>query len=110
MINRQLRELKYWVSVYPVNHRARYLLAQAEYDALFKLKKATDKPYIEAMDFAEKQGNLSLEALAILLAAKFHHDNPKLSRFYAAEAVSLYRKWGADYIAGLISKNAGPGR
>ncbi|MEA4847225.1 MAG: AAA family ATPase [Clostridiaceae bacterium] len=104
---KHLRALKYTVSRYPVNHSARYLLVQAEYDALFKPKKAADRLYREAMAFAEKQGNLSLEALANLLAAKFHRADPRLSGFYAAEAIRLYQKWGAARIAGLIAGDMG---
>lgn len=107
VIEKHLRALRYTVSRYPINHRARYLLVQAEYDALFKPEKATDKLYREAMAFAEKQGNLSLEALANLLAAKFHRADPRLSGFYAAEAVRLYQQWGAVRIAGLIAGNTG---
>ncbi len=104
---KHLRALKYTVLRYPTNHRARYLLAQAEYDALFKPQKAADRLYREAMAFAEKQNNLSLEALANLLAAKFHRADPRLSGFYAAEAIRLYQKWGAVRIAGLIAGDMG---
>lgn len=106
-IEKHLKELKYWVKIYKDNHYGRYALAQAEYDALFSRGESPDKRYQEAMDFAGEQGNLPLEALANLLAAKYHRDNNKLSRFYAAEAVSLYKKWGAVYIGDLIAKNMG---
>lgn len=104
-IKKHLRELQSAVAIYPDNHRARYLLAQAEYDAVFTPEKANGKLYTEAMDFAAKQSNLPLEALANLLAAKFHSGDTKLSRFYSLEAASLYQSWGADYIAGLIAGN-----
>jgi predicted ATPase/DNA-binding CsgD family transcriptional regulator len=109
MIETHLHTLKYTVSVYPGNHRARYLLVQAEYDAQFRPERASDKTYREAMDFAERQGNLSLEALANLLAANYHRDDRRLSEFYRSEAARLYKKWGADHVAGLIAGRAGAG-
>jgi predicted ATPase/DNA-binding CsgD family transcriptional regulator len=102
LIQKHLRALKNTVSNYPDNHRARYLLAQAEYDAQFRPGKPVGGLYREAMDFAEKQGNLSLEALANLLAANSHKEDRRLSEFYAAEAARLYKKWGADHIGELI--------
>jgi Response regulator containing a CheY-like receiver domain and an HTH DNA-binding domain len=101
LIKKYLNELKYWVGIYKGNHFARYLLARAGYDALFKKGKVTEKLYREAIDFAEKQGNLPLAALANLLAAKHFSSDRKLSLFYGKEAVNLYRNWGAGYIADL---------
>ncbi|WP_148133894.1 helix-turn-helix transcriptional regulator [Candidatus Formimonas warabiya] len=102
IIKKHLKELKYCVGIYQGNHYARYLLAQAEYDTVFMQEKASDKPYREAIVFARQQGNLSLEALANLLAARYHHEDDRLSEFYASEAVRLYKKWGADHIGELI--------
>ena len=107
LIKKYLKELKDWVLIYKHNHYARYLLAQAEYDAMFARGKSPDKLYQEAMDFAGGQGNIPLEALANLLAAKYHGANRKLARFYGTEAVNLYKKWGAIYIGDLIAKNMG---
>ena len=107
MINKQLQGLEHCVRIYKGNHYARYLLAQAEYDALFGGGKAADRLYHEAMDFAGEQGNLPLEALANLLAARHHRDRRKLAEFYAAEAVSLYRKWGADYVSDIVAEHMG---
>jgi predicted ATPase/DNA-binding CsgD family transcriptional regulator len=106
-VEKHLKELKYCIGIYKDNHYARYLLAQAEYDALFQPEKASDKPYLEAMDFAREQGNLPLEALAGLLAAKYHSGSSRLSGFYGAEAMRLYRKWGATHIGDLIARNMG---
>ena len=107
LIKKHLRELRYWVRVYPGNHRARYLLAQAEYDALFASGKVSESLYREAMSLAEEQGNLSLEALANLLTAKFHGDSPKLSKFYSGEAARLFKQWGATYISDLVAGDMG---
>ncbi|HWQ75227.1 MAG TPA: response regulator transcription factor, partial [Syntrophomonas sp.] len=102
-IKRQLHELRYWVRVYPDNHNARYLLARAEYDVQFAGGKHAPGLYREAMEFAQHQGNLALEALASLLTAGYHRDDRKLSAFYAAEAASLYRKWGAAALADAVA-------
>lgn len=102
IIEKHLKELKYCVGIYKGNHYARYLLARAEYDTVFRREKATDKPYRAAMAFARQQGNLSLEALANLLAARYHREDGRLSGFYASEAVRLYKEWGADHIGELI--------
>jgi predicted ATPase/DNA-binding CsgD family transcriptional regulator len=102
IIEKHLKELKYCVDIYKGNHYARYLLARAEYDAVFFPEKATDKPYREAIAFARQQGSLALEALASLLTARYHHEDGRLSGFYALEAAGLYKKWGADHIGELI--------
>lgn len=107
LIKKYLNELKYWVGIYNGNHYARYLMAQAEYDALFTKGKVTEKLYREAIDFSEKQGNLPLAALANLLAAKHFSSDRKLSLFYGKEAVNLFRNWGAGYIADLKADEIG---
>jgi predicted ATPase/DNA-binding CsgD family transcriptional regulator len=104
LIKKHLQELKYCVGIYQGNHYARYLLARAEYDAVFAPAKSSDRPYREAMACARQQGNLSLEALANLLAARYHREDSRLAGFYAWEAVSLYQKWGAAHIGELILK------
>lgn len=108
IIKKHLKELRYCVGIYRGNHYARYLLARAEYDAVFAPEKSSDKPYREAMAFARQQGNLSLEALANLLAARYHREDGRLSGFYASEAVNLYKKWGADHLGALILREMKP--
>ncbi|ATW23516.1 helix-turn-helix transcriptional regulator [Candidatus Formimonas warabiya] len=103
LMKRQLNELQYWIRVYQGNHKARYLLARAEYDAQFNGGKLAPGLYREAMEFAQRQGNLALEALANLLAARFHRADRKLSGFYASEAAGLYRKWGASALAAAVA-------
>lgn len=108
IIEKHLKELHYCVGIYKGNHYARCLLARAEYDALFKPEKASDKPYRGAMGFAREQGDLSLEALANLLAARYHREDVRLAGFYASEAACLYKKWGADYIGELLQETKLP--
>jgi predicted ATPase/DNA-binding CsgD family transcriptional regulator len=109
-VRKQLHELKYCVRVYRGNHYARYLLARAEYAAVFAHGRSSAELCQEAMAFAEQQSSLPLEALSNLLAAKYHHGNPKLSKFFRFEAERLYRKWGAAYVADLIAREMDPGR
>lgn len=105
LVKEYLKELSHWVNIYKENHYARYLLAQVEYTKLFDNSKFNEKLYNEVISYAEKQGNLQIEAVANYLAAKYHYEsNTKLARFYANEAVILYKKWGAIYIADLIEK------
>jgi predicted ATPase/DNA-binding CsgD family transcriptional regulator len=106
-IKKHLKELEYCVRVNKSNHYARYLLAKAEYNALFMGGKDADALYQRAMASAEASGNLSVEALAYRLAASHHRGNAKLARLYAEESARLYRRWGADFIAGLVEREAG---
>ncbi|MCM1988870.1 AAA family ATPase [Oceanirhabdus seepicola] len=107
LIKKNMKELKYWINIYKENHYARYLLAKAEYVKLFEKEKSLEKLYNEAISFAENRGQLQLEAIGNLLAAKYYDYNIKLSKFYAKEAVSLFKKWGAIYIVNLIKKEFG---
>ncbi len=104
LIEKYRKELKYWTDIYKGNHYSRYLLAEAEYTAVFDKEKSLGKIYNEAISFAEDQGQLQLVAIGNLLAAKHYYYNKKLSKFYAKEAVTSFRKWGAEYVAGLIEK------
>ncbi|QUH30314.1 AAA family ATPase [Vallitalea guaymasensis] len=105
LIKECLRELNYWVNIYKENHYARYLLAKVEYTKLFDNNHFIDKLYNKAINYAEKQDNLQIGAVANYLTAKYHHEsNRKLAEFYAREAVILYEEWGAKYIADLIEK------
>lgn len=103
LVNSHMKELRHYTKGYKENHYARYLIARAEYIKVFQ-KKDPEKFYNEAIYFAENSGQLQLAAIGNLLAAKNCYYNKKLSRFYANEAIGLFEKWGAIYIAGLINK------
>lgn len=107
LIKKYMKELKYWNNLYKGNHYTRYLLVKVEFAKLFKKEIQFEKLYNEAISFAEKQGQLQLEAMGNLLIAKHYDYNKKLSKFYAKEAITLYQKWGAMYISGLIEKQFG---
>lgn len=107
LIEKHMKELKYWIDIYKENHYTRYLLAKVEYTKLFEKEKSLEKLYNEAISFAENRGQLQLAAIGNLLAARHYEYNRKLSKFYAKEAASLFEKWGAIYIASLIEKEFG---
>lgn len=102
-----MKELKYWINICKENHYARYLLAKAEYIALFQKGKTAEKLYQGAINFAEKRGHLQVEAIGNFLAAKHYSYDKKLSKFYAKEAIIAFEKWGAMYIASLIANEFG---
>lgn len=107
IIEKHIRNMHRWGKLYESTHGARYLLMDAEYNYYVNVKEDKDKNYYRAMTYAKKEGNLQLEALSNLLAAKHYNYNLKLSKFYAKEAAILYKKWGAYYIAKVIEKEFG---
>ena len=106
-IKQQIKEIEYWVKICKDNHYAQLLLLKAVYADLFDINKPSEKLYNEAIVFAERQGNLRIAAIGNLLAAKKYRGQNKFAKFYAQEAVSLLRKWGALYVARLTEKDFG---
>ncbi|MGV8149645.1 MAG: AAA family ATPase [Alkaliphilus sp.] len=103
-VKKYLSILKYWTNLYKDNHYARYLLAKAEHERVFQKESQPEKLYSEAVDFAHKQDQVQLEALGNLLLARNCKNNKKLSGFYATEAILLYKKWGAAFVASSVEK------
>ncbi len=102
-IAKNIRILRKWADVFSKNHRARYLLAQAEYNVhIDNLIHKQEYYYYEAILTSKQERNIQLEAFANLLAARYYKYNHKMAEFYAKEASDLYKKWGANYIAKMI--------
>ena len=99
-IGRLLKELRYWACLQEENFYGHYALALAEYE--FLMHNRLSDLYNKAADHAHKHGNLSLEGLAYLLAARRNEVNEKLRRFHASESAKLQKSMGADAIAQQI--------
>lgn len=99
-IHHLLKELKYYAGLQSKNFSAHYILAKAEYET--RIKHSPSDLYEQSAQLAQKNGNISLEALAYWLAAKRNRTNEKISKFYAAESAKLQKTRGADDIALFI--------
>jgi len=109
-VNRQqmrqlLKELEAAAGMNPHNFQGFCMLAKTEYENYIR-GHATDQ-YHEAAELAHRQGNIRLEALADLLAAKRYRGNAKMREFYAAESVKAFRVLGADDVADRVSVRYG---
>ena len=104
LIKKYIKELEYINSVSNENHHARYLLVKALYFGCFRKGETLDILYNKAIDIAKTKGQIQVEAIGNLLAANYYKDCNKLCRFYASDAVSKLKQWGAYYIADVVKK------
>lgn len=105
IIKSYIKELECYDKICSNNHHVRYLLLKAEYNKIFKDRQVSLYLYNEAISFAQSEGNIHLEALGNILLSKYYIDIKKISYFYIKEAIALYKKWGATYIANKLEKN-----
>ncbi|MCP4757489.1 MAG: GAF domain-containing protein [Proteobacteria bacterium] len=96
-VKTDLRKLKKWAELAPMNYRHKYLLVKAELAHATGRDNTALEGYDQAVEQARKNGYVQEEALANELAAKFWLDKgrDKIARAYMADARSLYSEWGA---------------
>ncbi len=99
VMRRFLKELKLISKYQPDNFFCYSAIADAEYRTHILNDSSTIGLFNEAINRARQGGNLKIEALGNLLAARSEHKNHVLAAFYAKEAVRLYTVWGADAAA-----------
>ncbi|MDX1957957.1 MAG: AAA family ATPase [Leptospiraceae bacterium] len=96
-LKKALRKFKSWSVSSPSNHAHKYKLLEAEYARLNgKILEAADF-YEQAIQLARDSEYIQEEALANELCGKFFFEQKKekIAKTYLAEAVYLYKSWGA---------------
>ena len=97
-LNKTTSLVKKWAHHAPMNQAHRFHLLQAENCRLQEKCYEAINHYDQAIELASTHGYLSEEALANELATRFwfKQRNEKQTKFYLAEALSCYARWGAD--------------
>jgi len=98
------KKLQVWAELSPENHRGKHLLIEALYRSVNNKQQDVAKLYEEAIEHAQENHNLLLEALGNFLAAGYYSSNRKIAEVYARDACRLFNQWGSGKIAGRVGE------
>ncbi|MDA3789057.1 MAG: AAA family ATPase [Desulfobacula sp.] len=106
-ISANLKKMKKWANIVPVNHEHTYLLVKAEKARIQGKETEAIGFYNQAIDSANKHDYIHEEALAWELAARFYNDKGvfSLAITYLCQALICYEKWGAKAKVAHLKKN-----
>ncbi len=107
-VNTNLKKMKKWAEIVPVNHAHTCLLVQAEKARIQGQTIQADRLYNQAIERANQNDYIHEEALAWELAARFHEiqGQAALAGAYLGRALACYKKWGAAAKVGHLKENS----
>jgi len=120
-LKKNQRRMKKWSNSCAANFLHKYLLVEAEMSRVFGRKQEAGTLYDKAIQSARESGYIQNEACACELAARFYAAEGRvgIAKAYMSDAISLYRKWGAeakvqdlkwrypDLLKGVMEENEG---
>lgn len=97
-LKKNQRQMKKWSDSCAANFLHKYLLVEAEISRISGRKQKAGDLYDKAIQSARESGYIQNEALACELAARFYAAEGRIgiAKAYMSDAISLYRKWGAE--------------
>ncbi len=96
-VKSNLKKMKKWAKIVPVNHEHTCLLILAEEARILNRATQANEFYNKAIDRANQHDYIHDQALAWELAARFHEAQGQavLAGAYLGRALVCYEKWGA---------------
>lgn len=109
-LRKEYNRVKSWAKHCPVNFEHLQYIMEAELARLAHRPYEAADLYDRAIQTAMQNGFMRDEALAHELAAKMYleYGNEKQRAFYLAEALKIYRLWGADAKVSHMTEKYGP--
>ena len=106
ILRKNLKKLRKWSDCSPENFRHKYLLIQAQMDAILGKRNNAPVLYEQAIKSAEESGYSQNKAIANECASKYflHNGFMTIAKAYMTNAHYEYYKWGATAKAEFIEK------
>lgn len=94
---KNLKQIKHWAEIAPMNQLHRYQLIEAERNKVLKNYNSARNLYDKAIENARKNEYIQEEGLSFELTGEFYIENKqnRLGIFYLTNAYRAYKQWGA---------------